>query len=231
MTLPKWTEDRTAKLQAIVGGESPVSVATLETAADKLETSVRSVASKLRKLGHEVASTAKDSVPTFNEKEAAVLSDFVTQNSGVYTYAEIAAAVLGAKFSSKEVQGKLLSMELTKHVKPTPKVEVAKAYSEAEEKDFIKLASTGAFLEEIAAKLNKSLNSVRGKALSLSRSVEGFVIPKQRESHAKNSTDALTDLGDISGLTVAQIADKIGKTERGVKTMLTQRYHRHKGVL
>ena len=35
--------------------------------------------------------------------------------------------------------------------------------------------------------------------------------------------DPLAALGDVSGLTVVQIAEKIGKTERGVKNMLTRR--------
>ena len=35
--------------------------------------------------------------------------------------------------------------------------------------------------------------------------------------------DSFEALGDVSGLTVAEIAEKTGKTERGVKTMLTRR--------
>ena len=33
----------------------------------------------------------------------------------------------------------------------------------------------------------------------------------------------MSDLGDISGMTVEAIAEAIGKTARGVKTMLTRR--------
>ena len=54
MALPKWTDERTAALTNFVGGESPVSQATVAEAADQLETSTRSISSKLRKMGFEV---------------------------------------------------------------------------------------------------------------------------------------------------------------------------------
>ena len=38
-----------------------------------------------------------------------------------------------------------------------------------------------------------------------------------------SKVDALTELGDLSGMSVSDIADEIGKTQRGVKTMLTRR--------
>lgn len=58
MAIPKWTEERTASLTDFVGSESPVTYATVVEAADQLETSPCSVASKLRKMGHEVESSA-----------------------------------------------------------------------------------------------------------------------------------------------------------------------------
>ena len=39
MALPKWTDERTQALTDFVGGESPVSQATVAEAADQLETS------------------------------------------------------------------------------------------------------------------------------------------------------------------------------------------------
>ena len=57
MAIPKWTDERTAALTEFVGSESPVSYSTVVEAADQLETSPRSVASKLRKMGHEVESS------------------------------------------------------------------------------------------------------------------------------------------------------------------------------
>jgi len=223
MSTPKWTDERTAQLEAIVAditGAIPQTV--VADAAAQLETSTRSIAAKLRKIGKEVEPTSAVATKAFSDEEEAKLRKFVEANSGVYTYAEIAQAVFGGDKSAKAVQGKLLSMELTSAVKPTPKVEVAKQYTSDEEATFLSMAKSGAFLEDIAEALGKTLNSVRGKALSLSRS-EGIEIPKQRASHASTKEDALVALGDVSGLTVAEIAEKTGKTERGVKTMLTRR--------
>ena len=53
MELPKWTEERTASLTGFVGSESPISQATVAAAAEELETSTRSVSSKLRKMGYD----------------------------------------------------------------------------------------------------------------------------------------------------------------------------------
>ena len=221
--MSKWTDEITDELKSIVGDDEPVTAATVEAAADALGFTTRSVASKLRKIGYTVESMAKAHAPTFTEGEAEKLRAFVESNAGKFTYEEIAEHVFGNGDLKRKVQGKILSMELTDSVKPTEKVEVQKVYTDAEEAKFIELANNGAFLEDIASALNKPLNSVRGKALSLrDKLVNG--IPKQRDSYAKvDSADALEALGDVSDLTVETIADKIGKSERGVKTMLTHR--------
>jgi hypothetical protein len=220
----KWNDEAVAKLIALIGNESPVSVSTVESAAESLEFSIRSVAAKLRQLGHEVASMAKEKTSAFNENETAELAAFVEANSGTYTYKEIAEKFAGGKFNAKQIQGKVLSLELTSHVKPAEKVEVARTYTEAEEAKFIDLANKGAFIEDIAEALNKSIASVRGKALSLTRQDKLSEIPKQRDSHAKEVVDPVEALGNsISDMTVAEIAKAVDKTERGIKTLLTRR--------
>jgi len=223
MTIQKWTDERTAQLTALAGVASPVSVDTVKTAAIELVCSERSVAAKLRKMGYEVASMAKSSAPTFTEAEAQALGEFVNTNSGMLTYAEIAEAFQDGEFTAKQVQGKILSMELTAHVKPTEKAEAVRTYSDAEQATFISMCAGGSFVEDIATALNKTINSVRGKALSLLRSGDIAKMPAQKESHAKAEADAIDTLGDLSALTVAQIAEKSGKTERGIKTLLTRR--------
>ncbi len=222
-TTAKWTEDRVNSLTALVGSENPVSAATVERAAEALETTTRSIAAKLRKMGHEVASLAKVHTSAFTADEAEALRSFVTSNAGAYTYAEIAANFNGGKFNAKQIQGKVLSLELTSSVKPTEKVDVPRTYTEAEESKFLSLVKSGNFVEDIAAALNKSINSVRGKALSLLRSGQIEKIPAMKESHAKDKEDAFEALGDLSAKTVAEIAAATGKTERGVRTVLTRR--------
>ena len=220
--LPKWNEERTAQLIAEVGSESPVSQATVVRVAEVLETSARSISSKLRKLGVDVA-LATAAPAKYTEAQEEALAQLVVSNSGQYTYGDIAAAFEGGSFSPKSIQGKILSMELTEHVKATPKVEVARTYTDAEEAKFVKLASEGAFIEQIAKALGKEVNSVRGKALSLLRNGQITAIPKQEHSAAASKTDELDALGDVSGMTVEAIATALEKTPRGVKTMLTRR--------
>jgi hypothetical protein len=216
---PKWTEARTAQLIDGVGDESPVSRATVTELAEELETSTRSISSKLRKLGFDVE-LASAAPRAFSDEVTEELRHFVTQNSREYTYAEIAAKFPG-DFTPKAIQGKILSMELTSHVKEAPKVEHTKSYTQEEETLVIRLIQAGKFVEEIAEAVGKSVISVRGKALSLQRTGVIEALPKQRDLKGP-AADPLADL-DVSDLTVAQIAERIGKTERGVKTMLTRR--------
>ena len=222
MALPKWTDERTEALTTFVGGESPVSQATVAEAADQLETSTRSISSKLRKMGFDVELASAASGKSFTADQEATLSAFVTDNSGQYTYAQIAEHFEGGAFSPKSIQGKILSMELTDHVKPAPKVESVRTYSTDEETTFVSMVNDGAFVEAIAEALGRSVNSIRGKALSLLRSGDFDAIPRQENTKGASNADPLADL-DVSDMTVEAIAETIGKTARGVKTMLTRR--------
>jgi hypothetical protein len=223
-TTKNWSDEAVDQLMSIVGNESPVSVESVERAAEQLGKTTRSIASKLRQLDREVASLAKEKTSAFTADEGADLADFVNANAGNLTYKEIAENFAGGKFTAKQIQGKLLALELTGSVKPAEKVEVARTYTEAEEATFVRMADAGSYIEEIAAKLNKTVASVRGKALSLTRKGQIAKIPAQKESHAKESVDQVTALGNaIHTMTVAEIAAKVDKTERGLRTLLTRR--------
>jgi transposase len=222
----KWSDTAVNTLLRVVGNESPVSAASVEAAAEILGDgfTVRSVASKLRQMDRDVASMAKEKTSAFTETETDELADFVQSNSGELTYKQIAENFANGKFTAKQIQGKLLALELTSAVKPAEKVEVARTYTEMEEAKFIKLAANGSFIEEIANSLGKTVASVRGKALSLMRKGQIEKIPAQRESHAKDQVDPIIALGDqITTMTVAEIAAAVDKTERGLRTLLTRR--------
>ena len=223
MSLPKWTEERTAQLTDFVGGESPITQATVAEAADQLETSTRSISSKLRKMGFDVELASAGAGRAFSDAQEATLSAFVADNSGEYTYAEIAGHFEDGAFSAKSIQGKILSMELTGHVKPAPKVEAVRTYSPEEEVTFVGMVQDGAFVEAIAEALDRTVNSVRGKALSLLRSGDIDAIPRQETTKGANKEDPLATISNIGDMTVEAIAESIGKTARGVKTMLTRR--------
>lgn len=220
----KWSDEAVKTLLNAVGSSNPVTAAQVEKAAVVLGVSPRSVAAKLRQLDREVASMAKEKTPAFTQEESDKLAGFVNANAGKHTYKEIAEHFLGGKFTAKQIQGKLLALELTSAVKPAERVEAARTYTAAEEQKFVALVQAGKFIEDIAEALGKTIASVRGKALSLTRSGEISKIPAQRESHANNTVDPVDALGDsISTMTVAEIAAAVDKTERGIKTLLTRR--------
>jgi DNA-binding NarL/FixJ family response regulator len=220
MSIPKWDEARTAALVKFVGDEVPVSLATLAEAATQLETTVRSIAAKLRKEGYDVEKVANAATKTFSDEQEDALRTFLVKNAGNYTFAEIANLFAGGAFSAKQIQGKILSMELTEAVKPTEKKVYERNFSDTDEKTFIKMAKDGKFLEDIADKLSKTVQQVRGKALSLLRNKQIEQIPASKK--VPKTSDALDGL-DVAEMTVAEIAEKIDRSERGVKTMLTRR--------
>lgn len=218
-----WTEDREEQLLEAVGDERPVTQETVAAAAEALEVSPRSASAKLRKMGVEVEK-AGPRARKFSEEQEEALVAFLEDNAGEFTYAEIAEEFAGGEFSAKQIQGKILSLEMTDSVKPTPKKEVEKKYSEEEENTFVTMARAGKFLEEIADALGKTVPSVRGKALSLTRTGELESIPAQRDKVAPK-VDYFEALGSakIAELTVAELSEGSGKTPRGVRTILTRR--------
>ena len=223
-TNKKWTPETIAALVAATNGENPVSAVTVAAIAVTLEISARSVASKLRNLDIDVESLAVVKAPSFTAEEGADLADFVQANAGNLTYKEIAEQFNGGQFNAKQVQGKILALELTGSVKATEKAEAVRTYTDAEEAKFISLVASGAFIEDIAAALGKSVASIRGKALSLTRQEKISAIPAQKESHAKDVVDPVDALGAaVATMTVAELAESTGKTERGLKTLLTRR--------
>jgi D-Tyr-tRNAtyr deacylase len=220
--LPKWDAEREATLTSIVGGETPVTAKTVAAAAESLETSERSVASKLRNMKYEVESSAKSAGKAYSPEEEATITDFLNKYPNEFTYAEIAAKVLDGTRTPKQIQGKILSMELYDLVKQTEKVVRPKTYTEDEEVKLEALVLEGLFIEDIAEQMNREIPSIRGKILSMSRSNPAISIPKQKHTVSKKE-DAFTALGDVGAMTVEEIAEAIDKTARGVRTLLTHR--------
>lgn len=221
MATKSWNEAREAQLVSAVEGVEVVSQEMLRSIADDMDTTARSIGSKLRKMGYEVekATAAKAS---WTEAEQSELVDFLNANSGEFTYAEVASAVAGGKYTAKQVQGKVLSLELTEHVKPTPKVEAQRTYSTEEEAKMVELVDGGISIEALADAMGRPVNSVRGKCLSLQKEGRITDIPKQEHSTAKAKADVLDGI-DVANLTVAEIAEAASRSERGIKAILTRR--------
>jgi hypothetical protein len=218
-----WDKDREEQLLEAVGAARPVTQETAAAAAEVLGVSSRSASAKLRKMGIEVEK-AGPRARKFSEEQEDALVAFLEENEGEFTYAEIAERFEGGEFSAKQIQGKVLSLEMTDAVAKTPEKKVEKKYSEEEENTFKTMANAGKFLEEIAETLNKTLPSVRGKALSLTRTGELQSIPPQRDKVTKEA-DYFDSLGAsrIAEMSVEELSEGSGKTPRGVRTILTRR--------
>ena len=220
------TESLNTKAQALgvtVISQDQVAALAVEMATEAgKEVTARSIGSKLRKMGFEVQKASETAKSAWSDEDTTELVEFLNANPGEHTYTEVAAAVCAGKFSAKQVQGKILSEELTSLVKPTEKVSAPRTYTADEEVKFIEMVNAGSFVEDIAAAFGREVKQIRGKALSLLRENRIEAIPVQREKVAKERADVLEGL-DIASLTVKEIAEKAGTTERGVRSMLSRR--------
>lgn len=217
-----WNEENTARLVELAGDISgTVSQETVAAIAEELKGSTRSVSSKLRNMKYDVEKVGAKA-PSWTEAQEAELRSLIEANPGQYTYAELASVFEGGEFNFKQVQGKVLSMELTKLVKGTEKKAAPRTYTPEQEATFISMVNSGASVEALSAEFNKPINSVRGKALSLLRSGDISAMPAQESSKAKAPSDFLQGI-DVESKTVAEIAKATGRSERGIKSALTRR--------
>jgi hypothetical protein len=215
-----WNDENTATLVSLAGtGE--VSQEQLVSIADEMGTTSRSIGAKLRRMDYEVAK-ASPKTSAWTEAQEAALTVLVNDNANALTYAEIAASFEGGAFNAKQIQGKLLSMELFGLVRKADKVAPQRTYTEEEENKFVELANGGASMEELAAAFDKPIASVRGKALSLLKSEHISGMPKQEKSSAKARVDILEGV-DVASLTIEQLVESTGKTARGIKSTLSRR--------
>lgn len=215
-----WNDENTATLVGLAGtGE--VSQDQLVTIAETMGTTARSIGAKLRRMNYEVAKASAKASAWSEDRENA-LSALVNDNANKLTYAEISAAFEAGEFTPKQIQGKLLSMELFGLVRKADKVAAPRNYTEAEEAKFVELATSGASMEALAEAFAKPIASVRGKALSLLKSEHITEMPKQETSNAKARVDIFEGI-DVAGSTIEQLVEKTGRTARGIKSTLSRR--------
>lgn len=228
MAKTTWTEERTQSLVEAVAGRSTITQEDLTTIAEQLGTTSRSIGSKLRSLAKEgvieveVQKASEVSRLTWPAEEEAELKDFLAQNPGAYTYGEISAVFMNGKYNTKQLQGKILSLELTDAIKKVEKVAPVRSYSVAEEEIYIAKAAEGASLEAIAELLGRSVQSARGKGLSLVREGRISTIPAQAAVKAAVKVDFLEGI-EVAAMTVEEIAEATGRSARGIKNALSRR--------
>mgnify|MGYP001177085857 FL=1 len=175
----------------------------------------RSVTAKLRKLGYDVPKKP-GAAPVFSAEETAELSEYLQANSGNMTAEEISESFADGKFTARQINGKALSLEMTSHVKPAEKKVTPRTYSESEEEMISEMVEGGKYLEEIADAVSRTVNSVRGKLLSM-----GLKAPQRDKKTTKS--DPYEGIEDMLDQTVEMLAENFDKTVRGVKTVLTRR--------
>lgn len=210
----EYTEEMVARMDALCA--QGVTEDIITQICEEFEFPRRSVTAKLRKQGYDVPHKPK-AAPTFTDEETNELRDFLEANYGVHTAEEIAENIAGGKFNARQINGKALSLEMTGAIRPADKKAAPRSYTEAEEDQIAKMAASGAFIEDIAEALGKPVQSIRGKLLSMQ-----LKAPQRDKKVARSdSYEGIEDLA--TKMTVAQLAEHYGKTERGVKTVLSRR--------
>lgn len=209
----EYTDEMVARMNDVAS--SGVTEDIIESLVDEFEFPRRSVTAKLRKLGYDVPKKP-GAAPVFSTDETEALAKFLEENSTSHTADEIASSFADGKFTSRQINGKALSLEMTSHIKPAEKKVTPKTYTAEQEEQISSMVEDSAFLEDIADAIGKPVNSVRGKLLSMGLKAE------QREKKATKS-DPYEGIDEMLEQTVEELADHFGKTVRGVKTVLTRR--------
>lgn len=209
----EYTEDMVTRMHDVAG--SGVTEEIIESLMGEFDFPRRSVTAKLRKLGYDVPKKP-GAAPVFSADETDALSSFLEENSGNLTAEEISQQFAGGKFTARQINGKALSLEMTGHVKPAEKKVTPRTYSEEEESKISDMVEGGSYLEEIADAMGRSVNSIRGKLLSM-----GLKAPQRDKKDSK--ADPYAGIEDMLDQTVEEIAEAFDKTVRGVKTVLTRR--------
>ena len=208
-----YTEEMESRMQEVAA--DGVTEEKIVALCEEFEFPRRSVTAKLRKMDFEVPKKTTESV--FSEDETEELRSFLESNDGEFTSVEVAEKVAGGKFTPKQISGKAMAMQLTANIKPAEKKVAVKTYTDEEEETVRSMATDGSYIEEIAESVGKTVASVRGKLLSMK------LTAPTRDKKA-TSADAYAGIEDVAGeMSVVELAEKFGKTERGVKTVLSRR--------
>lgn len=210
----EYTEEMVSKMEEVAS--TGLTEEIIQGLCEEFEFPRRSVTGKLRKLGFDVPTKPKDA-PAFSEEQTEQLREILENHPGEFTAEELAEKLDG-DFTARQITGKALSLELTSAIKPAEKKVTPKTYTEEEQELIVQMVEDGAYIEDIAEAVGKSVPSVRGKLLSMKMKA-----PQKNKAEATKS-DAYAGIEDIAAdMTVAELAEHYGKTERGVKTVLTRR--------
>jgi len=224
----KWSEERVSELvnkvdPQVQDGVVPYSV--IASVATEMEVDPRGVGAKLRGMGYATQKKSDINTKSFSEEDKEEIVTFLEENPGQYTYAEIAAAVLGGEKTTSQIRGKILSLKMTDKVKPSDKKVYQSSFTDDQQEQLIDLVNQGLYIEEISEKLGLTQNQIRGKCLSLRNKEYISAIPPKRDKAAPTSKKGGMFAGleeELSSLTLEELAERVGKVQQVVKSSLTR---------
>lgn len=130
---------------------------------------------------------------------------------------EVTAFATEMELSYKEIAGKLRSMGVAVEKKAVK----AKAYTEQEERKLQKLVQSGAFIEDIAATLGRTVPQIRGKLLSMKLKAPQKNKKEQVKVYSEEVIAKIKEM-DKQGRPQEEIADALGLNLAGLKSQMTK---------
>jgi DNA-binding CsgD family transcriptional regulator len=211
----KWTEELVAKLVEGLDKNTEVPYSKCQEIAENLNISDRSVTGKLRVLGFKVGRKTKPG-KVYTPEDEERIRKMVEKG---YTQKQIADK-LGKDI--KSIGGKLLAMGIKGVERGVPKKEAApKKFTEAEEAKIKELAENGAYVEEIADALGKTVQQIRGKLVSMK--ISGVPTKNKKTATKKVYTDAVVEQVKAlaaEGKSVEEIAEALELNEKGLRSKM-----------
>jgi len=220
--MAKYTEEQTAQIKGFI--ESFEGVIPYDKFLDFLGTfdvSEKSLASKIRFMGGKIEGkpqVVKEKM--FSPEDEQVIREMCA-NPNDMPYLEDIAERLGK--GEKQVRGKLVSMRIKGVKKRNVKVPAPKAFSDEEEaviKEMCADPDNMPFIEDIAEKLGRTKNQIRGKLASMR--VKGVKSKETKEPKPKVYTDELKEeLRElVKSHTIEQIAEMKNLNLFGLRSIL-----------
>jgi DNA-binding CsgD family transcriptional regulator len=214
--MAKWLEEtEKALVDAVSAFNGEIPYTECERIASELGKPTASVTAKLRALDYKVGKKeATKSESSYSDEDVATIKAMAEAGS----YLEEIADTLGR--DPKSVKGKLLSMRLKvtqRDVKPAK----PKAYTEAEEAIITEMHAAGATKIAIAERLNRTIQQVSGKLLSMKLFGLESGVDKSANAKPKVYTEEVIETIKTrvaNGESLDDIAESLSLNARGLKT-------------
>lgn len=149
--------------------ESPIDFKLVIYKAQELNTSSTELCKALHYLGFTIQNYITSKNKAWNINDENELLDFIRENEGKLTFADLARMVCGGKYSARQVTGKVAALGLSSLVVST----TYKRFSDEETESLINLLHLGCEYPQIIQELGKSTHSIGRKISYLKK--EGLI--------------------------------------------------------